>query len=222
MRVVVHPHLRNTQTRFLGTRSFVTDHLISSSLITSCHILYCLTSQDTPAVQWCDSYTSDNVQWSCWIRNRQNTLWKQSVELLSVCVEEFRGRTSFLERCVWKAATLSLAESLMGAQGWLMSLGDGSLCWEDGQTQHEAVAREMWNTHTHSPSVTLFGIFNRRCYYLCEFTLFINLPLFSSSPSSVFSHILRNCLQSHENIWIHIFLFFTFDQIFIYKIFCST
>lgn len=38
------------------------------------------------------------------------------------------GRTSFLERCVRKAAVLSLVESLMRAQGWLMSLGDCSLC----------------------------------------------------------------------------------------------
>lgn len=42
--------------------------------------------------------------------------------------EESGGRTSFLERCVRKAAVLSRVESLMGAQGWLMSLGDCSLC----------------------------------------------------------------------------------------------
>lgn len=50
-------------------------------------------------------------------------------------LEEFEALTSFLVRCEWKAAVLSLAGSLMEAQGWLMSLGDCSLCWREGQVQ---------------------------------------------------------------------------------------
>lgn len=74
--------------------------------------------------------------------------------------EKSGGRTSFLERCVWKAAVFSLVESLMGAQGWLMSLGDCSLCREDGQARVKAdwrssVKQRQWcetvtvPAHTH-------------------------------------------------------------------------
>lgn len=69
---------------------------------------------------------------------------------------ESEGRTSFLERCVWKAAELSLVESLMGAQGWLMSLGGCSLCWEDGQVLVKAdwksrAMQRQWQCDSDSP-----------------------------------------------------------------------
>lgn len=113
-------------------------------------------------------YTSDNMQWSFGLTRNRKVLQKPAVRDELPCVlggvggrEEPAGRTSFLERCVWKAAGLSLVESLMGAQGWLMSLGGCSLCWGDGQAQVKAdwrssndaeamTTRQGPNTHTHT------------------------------------------------------------------------
>lgn len=54
------------------------------------------------------------------------------------------ARTSALERCVWKAAVLSRVESLMGAHGWLMSLGDCSLCWKTDRRRSKQTGGAEW------------------------------------------------------------------------------
>lgn len=81
------------------------------------------------------------------------------------------GRTSFFERCVWKAAVLSRAESLMGAQGWPMSFGDCSLCWGDRrrskQTGDAAWCRDNdvkqpQPLHSRTHSISTIGAFSKR------------------------------------------------------------